>query len=190
MTASSIAQVTSQIYDLLAGFSAEERSRVLAATVALFGDAPVKTQAGDGTQGSDSGGEDDFPGLGVKAKRWIRQEKVSLDELNEVYHIGDDGTVELIATDIPGATKKEQAGNVYLLSGIRSLLASDEPTIANTAAVAYCQHIGCHDTKNHATNRSALGNKLTGSVATGFTLPAPGLKAAAAVIKAIAKKES
>jgi hypothetical protein len=104
-----------------------------------------------------------------------------------VYHI-DDGKVELIATTIPGASKKDQSANVYLLCGIRSLLESDEATIDNAAAVDYCKHVGAYDKNNHTANRKSLGNRITGDVAEGFTLPAPGLKAAATLIKLMNKQ--
>lgn len=151
--------------------------------MALFGDTPAKSPPA-GTPSDDSS---DLHAFGPKAKRWMRQENVTLEELNEVFHVDDAGAVELIATTIPGNTVRDRAGNVYLLSGIRSLLRSDEPTVENAAAVAYCKHFACYDSKNHAKYRSALGNKLAGNVASGFVLPAPGLKAAAAIIKQIAK---
>lgn len=186
MTATSIAQTTSEVYDILTGLTPEDRARVLTAIVALFGDAPLKVSkaSADDSSGGDAS---ELPRLGVKAKRWMRQEGVTIAELTEVFHMDDTGTVKVIATEIPGATKKDKTANVYLISGVRSLLASDEPSIDNQAAVDYCKHVGCYDRNNHTANRTALGNKIIGSVANGFVLPAPGLKAAAAAIKLSAK---
>jgi hypothetical protein len=182
MTAS-IAKITNDIYDLLAALDAQDRSRVVGAVAALFGDESQSTAKQPDKSDGGSVDEGVPESFGTKAKRWMRQEKVSVQSLEQVFHVGDDGKVELIATTIPGATMKEQTGHVYLLSGIRSLLQSDEPSVDNTAAVAYCKHVGCYDKNNHTANRAALGNRMAGSVANGFTLPAPGLKAAAALVK-------
>lgn len=180
-----IAQITNQVYDLLANLTAEERGRALSAVLALFGDQPTARASIPANAQDD--GETDAHTLGAKAKRWMKQEGVTFAELEEVFHIDDGGKVELIATTIPGTSKREQTGNVYLLSGIRSLLESDEPTVDNTVAVEYCKHVTCYDKNNHTANRGALGNKITGSIANGFTLPAPGLKSAAAVVKLMNK---
>lgn len=191
MPTASIAQITGQVYDLLTPLEADERRRLLSAIEALFGDSSPRHGA---TRRDDTPElEDDAQlpkALGTKAKRWMKHEGLTAAELTEVFHFDDAGSVELIATEIPGTTKKDKTANVYLLSGARSLLQSDEPTVDNGVAIAYCKHVGCYDKNNHSANRNALGNKITGSVASGFTLPAPGLKAAAAAIKIIAKPSS
>lgn len=185
MSTGSIAEVTTNVYNLLEPLDPESRGRVIRACLALLGDTvPTKEPvANELTHASDAS----LPStIGLKALRWLRQNAISSEELEQVFHFDDSGKVEIIASEILGASKKEQAANVYLLCGVASFLQSDEPTVDNATAVQLAKHLGCWDKNNHHTNRSSLGNRLTGSVDAGFTLPAPGLKAAAALVKAMA----
>ncbi len=189
MATGNIADITSQVYGLLEPLNPEERQRVISAVMALFGERPPALAVDQplDNNGNRRDEETDLPGdLGKKARRWIKQTDLTTGELEEVFNFEDDGTVELIATESPGSTKKEQTANVYLLCGARSLLQADEPTVDNKEAVEYCRHLGCYDKNNHTVNRNSLGNRITGSVGEGFTLPAPGQRAAAAVIKVMA----
>jgi len=184
-----IAGIMSQIYELLEPLSPEERKRVISATMALFGEGSPARWTGLPGDIKDLKHEEDSDlptDLGKKARRWITQTGLTTAQLEEVFHFEDGGTVDLIAMEISGSTNKEQTANAYLLCGARSLLQGDEPNVQNKDAVEYCKHVGCYDKNNHTYNRNSLGNKIIGTVGDGFTLPAPGLKAAAAVIKAMA----
>ena len=188
VTAANLAEITSRVYALLEPLATDERQRIIEATMALFGEEPPsrgpKRSAENGDEGPDEA--DAFAALGKKARRWIRQAGFTADVLEEVFHFEDNGVVELIAIEIPGSSMREMTANAYLLCGARSLLQTDEPSVDNKEAVEYCKHVGCYDKNNHTANRNSLGNRLTGSVADGFTLPGPGLKAAAALVKAVA----
>jgi hypothetical protein len=105
--------------------------------------------------------------------------------ISELFH-KDGDKIEIIVSDVPGTGKKTKSHNCYLLSGVRALLASDEAKFSESDAVSLCKHLGCHDGANHAKIRSELGNLVAGSKASGFTLPAPGLRAAADLVKAMA----
>ena len=94
----------------------------------------------------------------------------------------------MIVGEVPGDGKRGKSQNCYLLSGVRALLESDEPKFTEAAVVSLCKHMGCHDQTNHAKTRSSLGNIIAGSKTSGFTLPGPGLRAAAELVKAMAKQ--
>ena len=66
------------------------------------------------------------------------------------------------------------------------MLANDDAKFSEKDAVDLCKHMGCHDDANHAKNRNELGNVVAGTKKSGFTLPAPGLRAAASVVKEMA----
>ena len=182
MANKNIAGITSEVFALLENLDAEQRQRVISATMALFGEGlPPKISSQD-LDKQDMGDEPE--GLGKKAKLWMKQNKVKIEQLQEIYHF-EDGAVEIIAAELPGANKKEQTTSAYLICGIKELLQTDDAKVSNASAVTLCQHIGCYDKNNHTANRNSLGNKISGGVTTGFTLPAPGLKAAAEIIKSV-----
>lgn len=185
MNVTDLAGITTQVYALLSPLDPDGRARVIAACLALFGD-PVPAGVGSRSNLSHVGEESLPEHVGAKARRWIRQFDLTADDLEQVFHFTDTGSVELIATEIPGATKKEQSANAYLLCGAASFLATDEPKIDNSVAVQFAKHVGCYDKNNHTANRNSLGNRISGSIESGFLLPAPGLKAAALLVKGMA----
>lgn len=181
MAGKNIASITSEVFALLEDLDTEKRQRVISATMALFGEGlPSKVKS---LEEGDIGNEQE--GLGKKAKLWMKQNSVTIEQLQEIYHF-EEGSVEIIVADLPGANNGEQTASAYLICGIQALLRSDEAKLNNADAVTLCKHIGCYDKNNHPRNRKSLGNKMTGNASDGFTLPSPGLKAAAVVIKAVA----
>ena len=60
-----------------------------------------------------------------RAQAWLRQHRVSDEQLNHVFQIDGD-LVELIAAAVPGRTDKERSLNVYILTGIARLLATGD----------------------------------------------------------------
>ncbi|MAY74239.1 MAG: hypothetical protein CMJ31_05825 [Phycisphaerae bacterium] len=149
----------------------------------------VTTQKSRGQFG-DAAEEDDDPDVGAvplgnRVKRWFKQSGLTAAMLEPIFH-HEGGKVQIIAAEVPGNGKKAQTKNCYLLEGARCFLEKDEAKFAEADVVALCKHLGCHDSANHATNRKSLGNVVTGTKDSGFTLPAPGLKEAAALIKEMA----
>ncbi|HYE61983.1 MAG TPA: hypothetical protein VD997_08290 [Phycisphaerales bacterium] len=121
-------------------------------------------------------------GVGPRAARWLNQTGLGSSQLDEVFHFDGSGT-SVIASNVPGKNANEQVINCYLLEGIRSFLASDEPTISDSAARALCRSAGCYDPSNHSKRVGKFENRITGDAARGWVVTGPGLAAAAALIK-------
>jgi hypothetical protein len=126
------------------------------------------------------GGFDDLT-LGPKASKWIQRHAITREMLDEVFHLTGDG-IEIIASSIPGTSKREMTVNCYLLCGTRGLLKDDVPSIDESEAISVCKRLTAYDKNNHTTNRSGVGNKMSGNRPT-FTLTGPGEAAAADLIK-------
>jgi hypothetical protein len=180
VSAANLIEVTSRLYELLHPLEPDERARALAAVRALLGDPPVSDR-GEAKSDERAPGE---RGYGPQAARWMDQNAVSPEQVENVLHV-DNGVVEIIASGIPGAGKKEQTLNCYLLVGLRELFRAGAPKFSETDAVALCQHMGCHDKSNHSVIRKGFGNSVAGNKDSGYLLPAPGLKAAAELVKTL-----
>jgi hypothetical protein len=118
---------------------------------------------------------------GLKAAAWMKKYGITEAQLEQIFHL-DGGKIEVIGS-IPGKSMREQTLNAYLLAGIQQLLQSDEPKFSETGAVALCKQGGCHNVANHSNYRNGLGNRIAGAKDAGYTLTAPGLEQAAAIIR-------
>ena len=187
MAKTSMTSIMAKVHDLLEPLNSEERQKVVASALALLGEggAGAAPKGSVGGAGAIVDTPDDTGGIGPKALRWMKQHGVSQQDLEEVFHIDNDD-VEVIAPAIPGKTKKEQTANAYVLSGARSLLATDSAAFGDGDAVDLCKHFGCYDGNNHTANRRSTGNRMSGDRKKGFMLPAPGLKAAAELVREMA----
>jgi hypothetical protein len=116
------------------------------------------------------------------ATQWTKKNAVTAAHLEQYFHV-EDGAATAIA--LPGVTTKrsEQVINTYLVQGIVGLLTNGEPAFTDEDARKLCEHFGCYDTTNHAKYTKEFGNRITGSKAGGWRLTAPGLTAAAELIK-------
>lgn len=175
-------EIVSEVYALLEPLESPERQKVIGSVMTLLGEHLVAAPKSNGTAGTPvQAGTSSF---GPKASRWLDQNQISMQAVEEVFHC--DGTdVEVIASEIPGNGKRAQTHNCYLLAGVRSLLATDDAKFTDDEAISLCKNMGCHDSANHAKTRSELGNYVAGSKNAGFTLPAPGLRAAAGLLKSM-----
>lgn len=175
--------VVGDIYKLLDPLESADRQKVIKSAMMLLGEnvnSGVAAEASNGFSGSD-----DESAFGVKATRWMGQNRIAASAIDEIFH-KDGDNVEIIVGEVPGRGNKGKSQNCYLLSGVRTLLKSDDPKFTDAEAVSLCKHMGCYDQANHAKTRSDLGNIVAGSKASGFALPAPGLRAAAELIKNMA----
>lgn len=187
--ASTPAHVVVALYGLLFPLQPDDRTRAIDATMLLFGERRPST-AGVSAQSAATtnqevarvSGEFEELNLGPKARKWIDRHKVQRSLLEEVFHFAD-GQVEITASLVPGASKRDKTTNAYLLEGIRNLLAHDVATFQDTDAIAVCKRLDAYDKNNHSVNRNSIGNKVAGSKGTGFTLTGPGEIAAAEVIR-------
>lgn len=177
MTGIKLTEVVSQIVEILTPLSAEDRHRAIRASLTLLGDEPLDTKGARTEPDRDS---EDVAGLPRSAQLWMKQNKISNDELQQVFHISEENA-QVIASEIPGKSDKEKTLNAYVLLGIANLLGSGKPSFDDDSARTLCKSSACFDTTNHA--RYLKGNELTGSKDKGWTVTAPGLKRGAALVK-------
>jgi hypothetical protein len=173
------AELALTIYNLLFPHESELRRRVMQSAMTLLGETAVHTPAVSAEVQS-SGGFDDLR-LGPKALKWIQRHAVTREMLDELFHLTGD-SIDIIASTVPGASKREMTVNCYLLAGIRGLLKEDAPSLDESETIAVCKRLTAYDRNNHTTNRQAVGNKMSGNRPT-FTLTGPGETAAADLIK-------
>lgn len=176
------AELALTIYNLLFPHESELRRRVLQSAMTLLGEAAVQIPSASAVSDAQNslGGFDDIR-LGVKASKWIQRHGITRAMLEEVFHLTGD-SVDLIASSVPGVSKKEMTVNCYLLCGIRGLIKNDLSSLDESDAIVICKRLAAYDKNNHTTNRLAVGNKMSGKRPT-FTLTGPGEAAAAELIK-------
>jgi hypothetical protein len=176
MNTKSITAAVSRIVDELAGFSPEERQRIVRASLTLLGDSSEKAS----TQIEEDSGDTQFP---AKARMWMKRSGVTAEQIAHVFHRdGDD--MRVIAT-IPGSTNREQVMNAYVLSGIAKLLSSGEPKFDDKSARALCESGGFFDSTNHM--KHMKNREFVGSRDKGWVLTTPGLERGATLVSEIAQ---
>jgi hypothetical protein len=181
MTKNSAADVMTKVVDLLIPLPSEERVRVIKAAMVLLGEeVPPPSRKAAETPDEDVGGT--LNALPHRARAWMKQNSISEAELQQVFHMSDEGA-EVIAAHIPGKNKKGQTYNAYVLTGIGQLLATGTPSFQDKLARGLCERSGCYDNANHSVHLKNKGNEFTGTKDKGWTLTAPGLKRAADLIK-------
>jgi hypothetical protein len=174
------AELSLEIYNILVPFESDVRQRVIQSALTLLGETAVVPAGRSAAPQTAAMGFEDV-GLGPKAMKWLQKHAVTREMLDEIYHFTG-GDVDVIASGVPGASKREMTLNCYLLSGIRGLLKDDVPSLDETETIAVCRRLTAYDKNNHTANRQSVGNKVSGSKPT-FTLTGPGETAAAELIK-------
>lgn len=165
------------IVQTLMPLSSEERRRVVQAALTLLGEVQMPPSH---SAPEDVGSTlDDLP---PRARAWMKQNGVTSDELSQVFHVVD-GAAEIIGSQLPGNSKKEQTYSAYILTGISQLLAVGDASFEDRAARSNCERYGCYDSANHSAHLRARGNEFTGSKEKGWTLTAPGLRRGSELIK-------
>jgi hypothetical protein len=173
--------VVAKLYELLEPLDKSTRGKAIRSVLALFDDDVSSVSVGISDSAPVTNSR--FP-LGKRAHAWAKRNSVTDEMLEQCFHF-ESGNVEML-TSPPGANKREQTINAYLLVGLEAFLATDDPRFADGAAVAACRKHGCYDAGNHAQTRSLFGNRVSGSKESGFILTTPGLDQAAALVKSIA----
>ncbi len=164
------------VVELLTPLESEERARILRAAIAFFGGTSSALQQTAEEPISE------LNSLSPRARVWIKQNSLTPDQLQQVFHFSADG-VEVIAPQMPGKNKKEQTFNAYVITGISQLLLSGSASFDDKAARALCERSGCYDSANHSAHLRDRGNEFAGSKEKGWTLTAPGLKRGADLVK-------
>jgi hypothetical protein len=173
-----IVEAVGTIVNELTPFGSDERRRAIHAAMTLLGEEATKPPQADVAQGD---GED-VETLPPRVKTWMRQNNLSMQELQQTFHI-ENGTIEIIA-EIPGKNNKEKVRNAYILTGISNFILAGEQRFDDTAARALCERVGIYDSTNHS-KYMKIGNEFTGSRERGWTVTIPGLKTGANLVKEI-----
>jgi hypothetical protein len=176
-----------KIVEILEPLPSEERVRVTHAAMVLLGEAQSSKPLSGGV-GAETTTTENLETLSPRARVWMKQNNVTSEELEQVFHMKD-GAAEVIAAHIPGKNKKEQTYNAYVLTGIAQLLATGDPSFQDKSARGLCERSGCYDSANHSAHIRDKGNEFTGTKDKGWTLTAPGLKRGAEIIKELNKSE-
>jgi hypothetical protein len=164
--------------------SSEDRRRAVDAALTVLGDVEIaKSPAKQSSHEQATNGLDRASDrVSDRGAAWIKQHGISEEMLERVFDI-EDGKVELIGESI-GKSKREGTINTYLLTGIAALLGKGKSEFSDEVARAYCEHLGCYDSANHAKYlKEGFGNKMTGSKTQGWKLTGPGMAAAAALLR-------
>ena len=145
----------------------------------MLGDTPIQPVDDFHEAGGDHEDSGDLP---PHARSWVKQNGLTFDELQQVFHI-DQGEVHVIASEIPGKFDKEKTYNAYVLASIAGLLSEGVASFSDKSARELCKNFGCLNAANHTAYMRAKDNKLAGSKEKGWTLTAPGLKHGATLVK-------
>lgn len=173
-----LAQIVGTIVDELTPLGSDDRRRAIQAAMTLLGEEEIRPSRPEheATSVSDSGS---LPGRAVS---WMRQNELSLEQLQHAFLIAD-GSVEII-TQPPGSSYREKVRSAYILTGIANLLRSGDQKFDDADARTLCERNGIYDPTNHSKYVKG-GNEFTGSREKGWILSMPGLKAGANLIKQV-----
>jgi hypothetical protein len=180
--------VASKLYALLEPIEPSMRKRAIKATLTLLGDddgVDLEPENRSGRRTTETESDAGGSSLPPKVKAWMRSNSVDENQLQHTFHF-DNGKAELIAGNLPGKTNKDRTINAYLLTGLTKFLETGEAKFDDTAARAACKSFGCLDEGNHAHNLKGKGNLIGGTKSAGWLLTAPGIKAGAELVKAMA----
>ena len=183
--ATALADAMTKIVTILSPLDVTERQRVVHAALALLGDPPFAstTERSNASSPLASGGEDDpFPGAPPAATAWLKRSALTLQQLEQFFH-ADGGKVTLISAPQTATKRIDQVVNVYLLQGFATFLGTGDSSFPDSDARERCEYFGCYDSTNHSKYLKEFGNKITGSKSTGWKLTAPGMSAAAELIR-------
>lgn len=179
-----IPEAVSAIYNLLEPFEEDERTKIVGAALLLLGQPMPQGQPASrtapGARTEHSPEDASTADLPVKAVRWLRQHSITMEMLENWFHLEADPP-EVVGT-VPGRSDREKTANCYLLTGIAALLKTGEPTFDDSPARALCEHTGCYDANNHS-KYIKFENKVAGDKKRGWKLLGPGLKEAGDLIK-------
>lgn len=183
---SSLAEATAKVVEVLNPFSSEERLRIVKASLTLLGDEintpSAQSRGSKGSEKNEDGGDSEISEVHKLAQQWMRKNGITSEQLEHCFHF-DNGQVIPIALPGNATSKREQTVNAYIAVGLASYLANGEASFSDANARKFCEQSGCYDIANHITAVKALKNRVTGSKSTGWKLTAPGLSAAADLVK-------
>jgi hypothetical protein len=161
-----------------------DRRRTVDAAMHYLGETPLvkSEQSANAAPGQPPASANGYPSA---TAAWLKQNSVTEDELDQVFHFGADGTFEI--HDVPGESKKQKTLNTYILTGLGRYLATGQREFDDTLARRFCQTIGCYDPGNHSKYLGDYkGPEFAGDKSKGYVLANPGAKRGAALVKELA----
>jgi hypothetical protein len=179
-------EVLGRIIELLTPLASDDRHRIVNASLTFLGEHRGGAK-GLQEEGQDQDSGDDL-GLAPRAGMWRKQSGITPEQLQQVFHVSD-GKVDVIASEIPGASTKERTVNAYVLAGLAKYLATGDPKFDDKSARSVCSTSGCYDNTNHATYLKARGNLFAGTKDAGWSLTTPGLRHAAELVKTLTRAQ-
>lgn len=177
------------IIKLLEPLPSAQRQRTVAAAMMFLGEAALQRprhEASATNTDTDTDNNDDDGGTGYAPQiaKWMKQNDVSAEELDQVFHFNQDGTFDLLHA--PGKSKREQTLNTYTLTGLGKYLAANDRSFDDATARSFCETIGCFDAGNHATILKNKGGEFSGDKTKGYSLTNVGIKRGAVLVKEVA----
>ena len=179
-------KILTDLINLLDPLSPDERRRMVNSALTFIDGThlpgqPIPAGAEAKTPSTDETMTDAHP----KVKAWMQKNGITYDDLQQVFHIGDNDEVGLICA-VPGKGMREQTLQVYLLTGLSNFIKNGDARFDDTQAREWSKEAGCYDAPNHTKSIKEKGNEFTGDKQKGWTLTAPGLKRVAGLVKEIA----
>ena len=112
----------------------------------------------------------------------MKRSGLSADHLSKIFSIQLD-EIDLVATKVPGKSKRERVQNVFRLTAIAQYLATGAARVSYEDLKEACLHYDAYDVTNHSKNLKSLGREISGSKESGYTLTATGITGATNLIK-------
>lgn len=179
-----VIEAVPKLVGILEPLSIDARARAISAAMTILGQpvaghvaAPQSVQPT--TQSINPGG---MLGISPRASVWVARNGITREQLDHIFSIDENG-VEVIASSMPGKSKRQQTVQAFVLCGLKSFLLAGELSFTDKEARQLCEKVGCYDVANHSNYMKAFDNLLAGSREAGWRLTNPGLSQAAAIVK-------
>jgi hypothetical protein len=121
-------------------------------------------------------------GISPVASKWMVRNGFTAASLSSLFSLGLD-EIDLVASAVPGATKKDRMRSVLLLKGIASYLSSGVARVSDEKTREACLHYDALDIPNFAKHIKGLAREVGGTKESGYSLSAAGLSGATELIK-------
>jgi hypothetical protein len=172
-----VAAAVVKLEQILRPLVPEDRQRAVTAAMTLFGDVPVSAKRTNQEEPPQSEG-----GISGKAVAWMKKNGITREQLEHVFSIDNDA-IDVIASKMPGKSKRQQTVQAYVICGLRSFLLNGELGFTDKDTRDLCNKVGCYDSANHSNYIRALGNLVSGTKDAGWKLTNPGLNECAKIVR-------
>lgn len=125
-------------------------------------------------------------GVSPIAEKWLRRSGLSLSQLEQVFNIGAQDEIDLVASKLPSKKKAARVREVVLMKAAANYLSTGVPKVTHEVVKQTCEHYDAYDVTNFSKALKSISPEISGSKQSGYTLTARGLAAAADLIKQMA----